>query len=1143
MTPVKNLNTGINKTRKMVGEKTKIRLMNRAELIAELERKGLPTEGTVKELKAVLLQAEGGTGGKSSKTETPMGSRKSSRIVSVDRSKESGKREKAFEGGIAGPGALKKARDRIQLQDGSGTDDDRTPEKKMEPSAPGIIIKTANEDQATPTNGSVKDKTRKTMDEFVNVNDQPIQKLLDKTRTRRLTQQQDGRSRIVSPTNQQDNTRGTTRLPDRIRESSCGRNSLDGIQRLDQDYEETPGVNDRSYPPDRQSDRMYRERYKQQFVRQDDYQDDEARYRPSNNYLDLQDAELKEIQWKEEQKRIREKLYREETERYKEENRRFEAEERRRIRSRLDEELEIERRRIEAEEARRYQDNLTRLRLEEDRRRRETHHLEDRYSQRRSERLASPTLGRRLNYSRDRDRSREYRGSRYYRDYQDNYEARPGNTVELIRRWNVSFDGQENVLNFIERVEELTRSSGIRTDDLLDSVALMLRDEAIFWYRNNRRDWRTWDEFVSDLKSQFLTKDFNFRLEEEINSRKQKEGEPIRLYITEILTLMRRHGQMSEAEKLDKVYRNLADSYKMYIKKSAAVSIEAILKEGSDYENDILKLDQHKRPTVEILSRRDRKNIQKIEQQSNQEIENKRKGVSVATVGDKYISKEHCWKCREKGHEGGICTNPPVKFCSFCGTRDVFTRDCACRKPRWWTDRRPPATQAQIINNQNGRPAPSAAVPGNQNPSVSARPLTLTRLNPNDRSGPLPSAPLPPAQPSSSSNGNPLMKLDDNRPYLNVMIDGHQYRGLVDTGTTRSYLSTDTWKKIKKRNPGRQLMKTGHVASVAGGRHVPIEGKTHVDVWIESRPTKGIFYIMENLGTQMILGVEVMKKIRLKMSFEPEEDSGSEEEDEATELNLGMMDFGSDDTELEDEVEDAETKHMGFYLEVEKTAYQPDLPCAWGQGLRQQTPSGSNCQQGISHNTVRTFDKGLNGLNTPCSFLTRKVAQDEIVGSATGVPVGEQAMNSGDDGGSDHAGPWCWDRWAAVTADYCQLPPSDITTSGNEQGSSRDRDPDEQAQESEAHEVLETTPTEKTTRQAGSLKRVRPTQIWDKHESSHCEEGELVEELGRLDYCQSVQPTKYAGGPAIRISRKDDFKRRRLRTNRGLRGKVYQKPP
>lgn len=187
----------------------------------------------------------------------------------------------------------------------------------------------------------------------------------------------------------------------------------------------------------------------------------------------------------------------------------------------------------------------------------------------------------------------------------------------------------------------------------------MLRDEAIFWYRNNRRECRSWDEFVVDLKTQFLTKDFQFRIEEEINLRKQKEGERVRLYITEILTLMRRHGQTREAEKLDKVYRNLADLYKMYIKKSAAVSIAAILKERLDYENDILKLHQDKRPTVEISSRRDRKNLQKSEQQSNED-ENKKKGVSVATVEEKYNRKEHCWKCREKGHEGGNCANPPV---------------------------------------------------------------------------------------------------------------------------------------------------------------------------------------------------------------------------------------------------------------------------------------------------------------------------------------------------------------------------------------------------------------------------------------------------------------------------------------------------
>lgn len=357
----------------MVGEKTKIRLMNRAELIAELERKVLSIEGKVTELKARLLQLEEETSGKPSKTGTPVESRKSSRNVSTDRSKGSKKGKKAFEEGIVTPGVLKKALERIKSKDGSGTDDDRIPDKQerqqRQPEFPEVIINAGDEGLVTPAKDSVKEKPRKIKEEFINPNDQHIQNLLEKSRSRRITKAQDRRSRAGSPTDQQNKTG---------RESSCARSNLQDIRRLYDGHEEQgTRDHDRDRPPSRQSDRRHWERYKQQFEKQDDKLEDEVRYRPSNNYLDLQQAEWKEIQRKEEQKRIRDRLNFEEDERYREQNRRFEAEERRRIRRRLDEELEIESQRIDDEEVRRFQDNLTRLRLDEQRRRRESYHPED----------------------------------------------------------------------------------------------------------------------------------------------------------------------------------------------------------------------------------------------------------------------------------------------------------------------------------------------------------------------------------------------------------------------------------------------------------------------------------------------------------------------------------------------------------------------------------------------------------------------------------------------------------------------------------------------------------------------------------------------------------------------------------------------
>lgn len=42
------------------------------------------------------------------------------------------------------------------------------------------------------------------------------------------------------------------------------------------------------------------------------------------------------------------------------------------------------------------------------------------------------------------------------------------------------------------------------------------------------------------------------------------------------------------------------------------------------------------------------------------------------------VSRPVCWRCGQHGRSRSRCHNPFVKFCSRCGTRGIFLRDCAC---------------------------------------------------------------------------------------------------------------------------------------------------------------------------------------------------------------------------------------------------------------------------------------------------------------------------------------------------------------------------------------------------------------------------------------------------------------------------------
>ncbi|XP_015123819.1 uncharacterized protein LOC107045921 [Diachasma alloeum] len=844
----------------MVGQRTKIYQMSKSELISELEKKGLSTEGKVPELKNRLLEALSNTGSKSSKINTPSQSSRPSRTASIER--------------VPGGG-----------------------------------------------------KAKKMDEEFVDPNDIRMKNLIQQHRSRHNNEKTDKEKELRDPTQvrHRENRERHSRSPS---ERDFG-DDLTGI------FKHPDDIQDREQ---KEENRLW-EQYKRQFVNQRTYQSDTREGGQNKSHVDFTTEEL-EIMRELEIKKIRDKSRREEEGRMREAKVRMEYEVRAELKREYEEELRRERQMILEEEHRKFEKYKEYQRkLEEEKLSRETERLRKNYHDDVEYKMSTkpPTPApRRKERSPEKDRFRE----RYTYDRRDDRgwyrsedhgsygwdDGKHLNPVELIRKWGITFDGEESVLNYVDRVEELSLCSGIHKDRLLKYIPVMFKGVALLWFRNNFKFWRTWNEFIIDLKKAYLPKDFEFRMEEEINARTQKSGERIRVYVTELLTLMRRHGSMSEEKQLYFLYRNLAEPYKMYIKKTAAVSIDAILKDGTDYENDIFKLDKDKHPTLEIPSKKEKKN-QPRENHNNQEKDKKKKSVNAVAAEEKYVSRERCWKCRQKRHENGVCNNPPVKFCMFCGILGKWTTECSCPKPRWWTERRQ-AGRGAARNNQNAGAVVSNSAPvSGQASATSNQQAPVVNQNVNSRvSNLVPSAPVIPC---TSSVPDQLMKLDDNRPYLIVEIDGGEYRALADTGTARSYLSTDTWKEIQQRNPDRKLRTTGHVASVAGERLVQITGKVQLEIMVETTPANCKFYVMDNLGTQIILGVDVMKQIGLKMSFEPDEEASSEVYQVYARFSLGMIRQENDDSD-----EDIHEEEPGRTPEIEPGLDEDSEASDWTEDER-----------------------------------------------------------------------------------------------------------------------------------------------------------------------------------------------------------------
>lgn len=134
-----------------------------------------------------------------------------------------------------------------------------------------------------------------------------------------------------------------------------------------------------------------------------------------------------------------------------------------------------------------------------------------------------------------------------------------------ISNWGLKFSGESDALclnAFLVRVNELRESRGLTTQQLFRSAVELFEGRALIYFRAIKDKVSNWDELCDILRDEFLPRDFNDRIWEQIKSRTQGDRESIAIYVAYMNNLFSRLTiTVDESIKLKIIRKNILPFY------------------------------------------------------------------------------------------------------------------------------------------------------------------------------------------------------------------------------------------------------------------------------------------------------------------------------------------------------------------------------------------------------------------------------------------------------------------------------------------------------------------------------------------------------------------------------------------------------
>ncbi|XP_030752316.1 uncharacterized protein LOC115879552 isoform X2 [Sitophilus oryzae] len=405
-----------------------------------------------------------------------------------------------------------------------------------------------------------------------------------------------------------------------------------------------------------------------------------------------------------------------------------------------------------------------------------------------------------------------------------------------VYKWGVTFNGRSDPVTFLERLEEICIAQNIHPDHLLPHLPEVLQGEAALWYRNNRVNYRTWEEFTKEFKIFYYPVNYEVDLEVKISRRVQRHNESVTAYITDLQTLIRRHGSISPNQELQWLYRNLLPEFRQYVRRGDFHDISSFSRITKEFEllNQELRRSSRTFTSSDVEPRPNstprrvvpenehagaRSNLMVIQSQSPSQSKQRHVSVTPRVVryphrapnSAKQTSEAICWRCGQTGHFRRQCTSESKIFCSRRKKTGVLSRNCPCVSPGNLESNR-----TEIFHEQQYSPT-----------EIVEEPAQIIR--------------------------------QEIRPVVKIRYRNTDYLALLDTGAAHSYIGKKLTEQCQtsKAIPVKPTVKG---ARLANGATESISTAFRMKIQVGEQSLNEVFHSLKDLVSDMIIGMDILGK-------------------------------------------------------------------------------------------------------------------------------------------------------------------------------------------------------------------------------------------------------------------------------------------